>query len=167
MSEIYECITLDKFNNHAYVRLEGVDHLFRSYDDFASLTGFNYEIINLSFEPVRNFFTVELPGGVVQSGIEQEQFQWILNNRDKIIQAAYDNGYGALAPLPTLQEVRSNKLWETDWMVIRHRDQLELNINTSITAEQYQKLLAYRQELRDITTKYNSIEEVIWPLLDL
>lgn len=42
-------------------------------------------------------------------------------------------------------------LSETDWLVARHRDQLELGIETSLTNEQYQKLLEDRQAARDQT----------------
>jgi len=38
---------------------------------------------------------------------------------------------------------------ETDWKVIRHRDQLEQDIDTSMTAGEYQNLLSERQSLRN------------------
>ena len=38
---------------------------------------------------------------------------------------------------------------ETDWMVIRHRDQLALGIPTSLTEEEFQQLLLDRQAARD------------------
>jgi hypothetical protein len=72
-----------------------------------------------------------------------------------------------LAPLPSLSDSRTNKLYETDWMVVRHKDQLDLGIITTLTNDQYQKLLAYRQQLRDITKKYTSLDDVVWPLLDI
>jgi len=54
---------------------------------------------------------------------------------------------------PTEQE-RINQeaerfLNETDWMVIRHRDQLALGIPTSLTEEEFQQLLLDRQAARD------------------
>ena len=39
-------------------------------------------------------------------------------------------------------------LTETDWQVIRHRDQLALGIETSLSEEKYLKLLNDRQEAR-------------------
>ena len=40
-------------------------------------------------------------------------------------------------------------LSETDWLSIRHRDQVDLKIPTSLTEAQYGQLLSYRQQLRD------------------
>ena len=39
-------------------------------------------------------------------------------------------------------------LIETDWMVTRHRDQLELGIETSLTEAEYHQLLSDRQAAR-------------------
>ncbi len=38
---------------------------------------------------------------------------------------------------------------DTDWMVIRHRDQLALGIPTSLTEEEFRQLLLDRQAARD------------------
>ncbi len=38
---------------------------------------------------------------------------------------------------------------ETDWKVIRHRDQLDLGIETSLTEQEFQELLSLRQEARE------------------
>ena len=40
----------------------------------------------------------------------------------------------------------------TDWLVIRHRDQVELGIQTSLSNEEYQDLLLERQSKRDSIT---------------
>ncbi len=37
----------------------------------------------------------------------------------------------------------------TDWKVIRHRDQLALDVETSLTTEGFQELLQQRQDARD------------------
>ena len=37
----------------------------------------------------------------------------------------------------------------TDWMVIRHRDQVDLCIDTSLSKEEYKELLERRQYLRE------------------
>ncbi|PHM33428.1 hypothetical protein Xmau_04528 [Xenorhabdus mauleonii] len=52
-------------------------------------------------------------------------------------------------------------LESTDWLVTRHRDQLSLDIESSITNEEYQSLLEKRQAARvsivdqDALKKYN------------
>ena len=48
-----------------------------------------------------------------------------------------------------------NYLTDTDWLVIRHRDQLALNKETSLTNEQYLNLLAKRQYAREKVVRYN------------
>lgn len=60
------------------------------------------------------------------------------------------------APPPTpevlygLEQAWRNKvLLSTDSLVVRHRDQVEAGIPTTLTDEQYKALQAYRQELRD------------------
>jgi hypothetical protein len=45
-------------------------------------------------------------------------------------------------------------LTNTDWLVIRHRDQVDLNQTTSLTNEQYLDLLAKRQQARDKVINY-------------
>jgi hypothetical protein len=53
-------------------------------------------------------------------------------------------------PLKRLRAERDRKISETDWWVLPDR---------TPTQEQ----LDYRQALRDITSKYSSIDDVIWP----
>ena len=60
------------------------------------------------------------------------------------------------APGPTPQElenreraIRDRALLLTDPMIARHRDELEAERPTTLTAEQYKQLQGYRQDLRD------------------
>ena len=57
--------------------------------------------------------------------------------------------------LNTNTEVK-NYLNDTDWLVIRHRDQLDLKQETSLTNEQYLDLLAKRQYARERVVEYES-----------
>ena len=59
-------------------------------------------------------------------------------------------------PAPTISELSaSERLWRdeqllvTDGVVTRHRDERDIGQATTLTAEQYSELLAYRQELRN------------------
>ena len=54
------------------------------------------------------------------------------------------------APLQELREVRNRKLAETDWWAL-----------SDLTMTQAQ--LDYRQALRDITSTYTSLDDVVWP----
>ncbi len=44
---------------------------------------------------------------------------------------------------------RDSELRATEWLVARHRDELDLPRDTTLTAPQYVELLTYRQALRD------------------
>jgi hypothetical protein len=44
---------------------------------------------------------------------------------------------------------RDGELAEQVWLRDRHRDQIELGVETTLTAEQFTELLAYMQALRD------------------
>lgn len=52
----------------------------------------------------------------------------------------------------------SNKYWaidrlkRTDWKMVRHRDQKDLNIETTLTDEEYQELLTMRQTWREVAS---------------
>jgi hypothetical protein len=44
---------------------------------------------------------------------------------------------------------RNAELSVTEWLVMRHRDERDLALGTTLTAEQFADLLGYRQTLRD------------------
>jgi hypothetical protein len=160
-------VTLDFVNKSCSISLNGVSHLFSSNENFISLTNYPFENTHiLFFEPERNIFIVERSGPETFGGEELEEIQWVIVNKDNIIQAAYNDGYGALPESPPLSFFRNNKLNETDWMVLRHRDQLDAEMTTTLTNTQYQNLLIYRQGLRDLSKEYN-IDTVVWPLLEI
>ncbi len=59
---------------------------------------------------------------------------------------------------------RENKLKETDWMILRHQDEIARTVQTTLTNEQYQELLNYRQALRDMPEDPNfDIFNPQWP----
>ena len=51
---------------------------------------------------------------------------------------------------------RNRLLQETDWIVIREREQAG-------SIHNFEAFMKYRQELRDIPTKYNKVSLVKWP----
>lgn len=56
--------------------------------------------------------------------------------------------------LDNLRAERNTKLTETDWVVTMHKE-----LGTNIPAA----WKTYRQELRDITDTYTSLDDVVWP----
>ncbi|MEX4004921.1 phage tail assembly chaperone [Paraburkholderia sp. EG285A] len=71
-------------------------------------------------------------------------------------------------PAPTGDELAELKRGErnaaitaTDWIVARHQDELALGGATTLTADQYATLLAYRKTLRDLP------DSAEWPNVEL
>jgi hypothetical protein len=55
-------------------------------------------------------------------------------------------------PAPGLLASRDAALRETDWLVARHRDEVEIDPrHTTLTAEEYSALQQWRRSLRNIT----------------
>lgn len=45
---------------------------------------------------------------------------------------------------------RDARLASTEWLVTRHRDELDMSMPQSLSSDQFASLLTYRQELRDM-----------------
>lgn len=59
---------------------------------------------------------------------------------------------------------RNSKLKDTDWLVIRHRDQADAGSPTTLSASEYISLLLYRQQLRDLPEVHGASQDIwIWP----
>ncbi len=63
----------------------------------------------------------------------------------------------------TARIMRDQMLSSTDWLIDRHRDQIEQGHPTSLTADQYKSLLAYRQALRDLPKSAGFPLNIQWP----
>ena len=55
-----------------------------------------------------------------------------------------------------LREERNRKLAETDWVVIKEREE-------GGSVSNFADWKTYRQALRDITNDYTSLNDVVWP----
>ncbi|MEC7830103.1 MAG: phage tail assembly chaperone [Bacteroidota bacterium] len=72
-----------------------------------------------------------------------------VENRTKLIEKTDDD-------FTMLRIERNRLLTETDWIVIREREQAG-------SVHNFEAFMKYRQELRDIPTKYNKVSLVKWP----
>ncbi len=61
-----------------------------------------------------------------------------------------------------LRAIRDNFIFGTDFLTVRHRDQIELGVPTTLTAQQYTELQAYRQALRDFPANVD-LDNIVWP----
>lgn len=70
-----------------------------------------------------------------------------------------DGAVVAVPPAPPSAELlatikrgeRNDLLAASDWIVLRHRDEVEMELVPTLSVEQHAELLLYRQALRDIT----------------
>lgn len=80
----------------------------------------------------------------------------IVDSNDYVyINGKYIKNTQAVADLLEQNKKARNYLTDTDWLVIRHRDQLDLNLETSLNNDQYLDLLNKRQEARKQVVDYD------------
>ena len=69
---------------------------------------------------------------------------------------AYETNTKPAVALNDLRLVRDAKLAETDWVVIKEREE-------GGSVSNFADWKTYRQALRDITDTYTSLDDVVWP----
>lgn len=68
------------------------------------------------------------------------------------------------AQVQSIKQQRDKLLTECDWIVLRHRDEQENGLPTTLTTEQYQEWLDYRQALRGLPNSEGFDPfNVVWP----
>lgn len=97
----------------------------------------------------------QIPADVVE--ISDEQWRELLDAQSRGQQIVPGTHGGPVSaerdPRPGLISQRDAALRETDWLVARHRDEVELGpARTTLTDEQYVALQLWRRELRAITS---------------
>lgn len=129
------------------------------------------DIYSLTYEKERNMFIVHRAqnGDRYYEGIESApELLWIHNNFYKLKEAA-TTYLKSLEWKPTFESERSDKFQQTGWLIERHNEQKALGITTSLSETQFQKLLVYRQALRDLGETYQPqdlAETIVWPTED-
>ena len=91
----------------------------------------------------------EHPEGVLEDLTEEEKKQ---REKDKSNMLSVSD-----QEMLTLRQFRNWKLTETDWVVIKEREE-------GGSVSNFADWKKYRQELRDITKTYKSLEDVKWPI---
>lgn len=75
-----------------------------------------------------------------------------------------DGASDKMGPLwDAMRVARTVRIEACRWLVERHRDQVDAEESTSLTTEQYQAWLAYRQALRDLPAGTVDPEAPTWP----
>ena len=109
----------------------------------------------------RGFYDVTIhatmPNDVVEISNDLHAELMAGQSEGKII-AWDDDGYPVLVdPPPSTPKMlavierqwRDERLWVTDGVVTRHRDEIEVGIAPTLTVEQYAELQVYRRQLRE------------------
>ena len=99
-----------------------------------------------------------IPVDAVEISADEHRALLDAQSAGKVIAASEDGKPVAVdAPAPTLEqraaslrEQRAKLLARTGWLVERHRDQVDAGALTTLSAEQYKGILAFRQALRDL-----------------
>jgi hypothetical protein len=164
-------VSLDYYNENFSCRLNGNSYVFSSASSFNS-TGFPFvdTVKILSYEPDRRLYVVEDSNGNVTNNPDSSEIQWIHNNLNVIEQVALRE-YESNHPKTSAADQRTILLFNTDYILQRHQEETALNITHTLTDEQFNNVLVYRQALRDLnvhglaegTTRTKTIDDVTWP----
>ena len=161
-------VCIDCYNGNVSVIFDDLRHVFSSYDRFVELTGFERGEVNMvSYELERNLFVVEYVGGIIVAKVDAPEVQWVAQNIENIKQAAVADQAAFRETPSTLRYHRNGLLYSTDWLFVRHSEQLLMGTEPSLTTQQIQELNAYRQALRDMpdTILSNTVlNEEEWPV---
>lgn len=81
-------------------------------------------------------------------------YNLVLSENNEVVDVVFDQESYEQAEyqkqLFKVKQKRDELLQMTDWIVIRHRGQLDRGIDTTLTPEEYHGWLDYRQVLRDL-----------------
>jgi hypothetical protein len=162
----HDFISLDYDNQSFSARIEDVEHAFSSVEAFFNLTKFPYKtgISAISLEPSRNIYTVVYTDGKQTHTEHSDEIQWLLNNWSKVKDAINEDAANTVYDVWTLTDERNMRLNSTDWLVSRHTEEKLLGMSPTLSESQFTNLLTYRQQLRDITNQYTTLDNVIWPV---
>lgn len=167
----YTYISMDFYNQNFSIKIKENHGYWNNADDFITSTNFPFEetVRILSFEPDRNIFHIERPGGLNENGESSIEIAWLKNNLTALAEAATARSKKTEFVI-TMEMERDSRLSGCDWVVLRHNEESILGMPKSLTSDQIKDVLNYRQQLRDMTKTYDPMtptKEVSWPLYPL
>ncbi|MCP1290946.1 phage tail assembly chaperone [Chromobacterium sp. S0633] len=113
----------------------------------------------------------QIPADAVEITAEQHAELMAAQSAGKIITSgANGNPIATDPPPPSTAQLaeqaraqRDRLLGDTQWIVQRHRDQIEIGTTTTLSADQFNELQAYRQALRDVPAQKGFPASITWP----
>ena len=106
------------------------------------------------YEPNDNIQVITYSGNIPQERLIYVDGKVADMNNYTFINGKYVKKTKAIENLLNTNDEAKHYLNDTDWLVIRHRDQLALGQTTSLTNEQYLDLLTKRQAARERVVEY-------------
>lgn len=79
---------------------------------------------------------------------------------------SYDGKTFSAPPGPTADQIRARRdglIGACDWIVQRHRDQVDAGIDQTLSDAEYKLWTIYRQDLRDLPNRSGFPGSVAWP----
>lgn len=101
-----------------------------------------------------NIQIIKYSGNIPKERILYLDGKIVDSNNFVYLNGKYVKNTKAIANILENNKNARNYLTDTDWLVIRHRDQLDLNLETSLNNDQYIDLLNKRQEARKQVVEY-------------
>ena len=101
-----------------------------------------------------NIQIIKYSGNIPKERILYLDGKIVDSNNFVFLNGKYIKNTKAVANILENNKTARNYLTDTDWLVIRHRDQLDLNLETSLNNDQYIDLLNKRQEARKQVVEY-------------
>jgi hypothetical protein len=163
---MHTVFTLDFFNDSYYFKQGDNQAFWNSKEQFLSETKFPFADTGIvAVETDRNIYHVERPGAVNLTGQDVEETAWLLNHIDDFLTFAEQQA-DSMNPVITMEMMRNSKLFETDYVLIRHQEETLLGLSHTLSEEELSAVLAYRQQLRDLSNIYEKSmphDQVEWP----
>jgi hypothetical protein len=96
--------------------------------------------------------SIQFKGGVIMIKTEDDGTIYDVQEGEGFIniRQVYPDPVSYEEKLNEIKLQRDKLLADTDWLCIRHRDQVAIGVETALSYSQYQALLNYRQALRDL-----------------
>ncbi|GGY07019.1 phage tail assembly chaperone [Paludibacterium paludis] len=119
----------------------------------------------------RQLHCAAIPSDAVE--LTDAQYRALLDGQaagKRIVAGADGKPVLADPPAPTADQLavqararRDALVGSTDWVIARHRDQVETGVKTSLSGAQYTELMQYRQALRDVPAQKGFPSSIAWP----
>jgi hypothetical protein len=163
---MHTIFTLDFFNDSYYFKQGDKQAFWNSKDQFLAETGFPFANTGIvAVETDRNIYHVERPGAINITGEDVDEIAWLLNHIDDFLTFAEQQA-DLMNPVITMEMMRNGKLFETDYVLIRHQEETVLGLPHTLSEEELSAVLTYRQQLRDLSNTYDKStphDQVEWP----